>query len=434
MPKTIVMVHGYSVRSLSAYGQFPALFVAEGFTTADIELSAFDSLDNSVTCDDLAAALEEQVAALEARGLDVADAAFVVHSTGAIIVRRWMLNRLEKGQAQPSHFVSLAGANHGSTLAQLGVSILNRLRGTLQGADGVGQQVLNDLDYGSAFLRALNREWLTAFNAGRLKKTFLFSMIGDYHKDLVDQLFWQTKENGSDTTVRICGGNLNYTWISADPDVIPPVFVPEVMNAQVPHLVLAGICHTGDHGIIDSVRAAADAPFAAVMDALRVVDDPSYAAVGAKWAAVTGAWNAQNPNDCSSLLIFRLTDESERPITDSLILLTDSNGATGAGTDVLQAHQPIQNQVDGSVVSFYVLSDAFSGGNVCNVQIAPKSGSPLVDYRTVDYDATANAMTIVQPNETTYIDVEVKRDVSKTYQIVNYSTNPDINKQWPPLP
>jgi len=133
-------------------------------------------------------------------------------------------------------------------------------------------------------------------------------------------------------------------------------------------------------------------------------------------------------------LIFRLTDESERPITDSLILLTDSNGATGAGTDVLQAHQPIQNQVDGSVVSFYVLSDAFSGGNVCNVQIAPKSGSPLVDYRTVDYDATANAMTIVQPNETTYIDVEVKRDVSKTYQIVNYSTNPDINKQWPPLP
>ncbi|MGB6522714.1 MAG: hypothetical protein WBE83_13175, partial [Candidatus Cybelea sp.] len=129
MPTAVVFVHGYSVRSLSAYGLFPTLLVAQGFQRADIELSAFDSLDNCITCDDLAEALEQRIALLEAQNLDVSKAAFVVHSTGAIIVRRWILNRILHNRATaaaklnlPSHFVSLAGANHGSTLAQLGVT------------------------------------------------------------------------------------------------------------------------------------------------------------------------------------------------------------------------------------------------------------------------------------------------------------------------
>ena len=71
---------------------------------------------------------------------------------------------------------------------------------------------------------------------------------------------------------------------------------------------------------------------------------------------------------------------------------------------------------------------------MCNVQITPRSGSPLIDYNPVNYDATTNAMSIVQPNETTYIDVVVNRDVAGTYALVNYSTSPDVNKQWPPLP
>src|ERR1700723_508581 len=94
MPATVVFVHGYSVRSLSTYGQFPDLLAAQGFARADIELSAFDSLDNSITCDDLAEALEDRITLLEGQGLDVRKSAFVVHSTGAIIVRRWMMNRI----------------------------------------------------------------------------------------------------------------------------------------------------------------------------------------------------------------------------------------------------------------------------------------------------------------------------------------------------
>src|SRR5580698_707748 len=88
---SVVLVHGYSETSLGAYQNIPELLSAAGFDT--IVLSAFDSLDDFVTIDDLAGALELRVADLEATGFNVRDAAFVCHSTGALVVRRWVLNR-----------------------------------------------------------------------------------------------------------------------------------------------------------------------------------------------------------------------------------------------------------------------------------------------------------------------------------------------------
>jgi|HubBroStandDraft_4_1064222.scaffolds.fasta_scaffold00014_87 hypothetical protein len=442
MPKTVVFVHGYSVRTLSTYAQFPALLVAQGLARADIQLSAFDSLDNCVTCDDLAEGLEDRIASLESQGLDVTKTAFVVHSTGAIIVRRWLLNRILRNRTMPatarqnlpSHFVSLAGANHGSTLAQLGVTIVNRIREDVQGADGVGQQVLTDLDYGSAFLRRLNSEWIDVAAAGELAGVFCFSMVGDDHSELSDQLFWQTKENGCDSTVRICGANLNYSWLTADPDENPPLFNARSTTAEVPHLVLPGFSHTGTKGIIDSVRTAGDAPFSALLEAFAVTDAASYQALLVKWRDATNSWNVGHPDDCSSLLIFRLTDESGRPITDNLILLADSSNVAANVTPSLQSHQPTQNQVDGSVISFYVRNAAFMATQPHKVHIEARSGSPLVDYRNVDYVVSPTLQALVQPNEVTYVEVCLKRDVSNTYTLINFSTNPDFSQQWLPLP
>ena len=439
MPTAVVFVHGYSVRSLSAYRVFPTLLVAQGFQRADIELSAFDSLDNCITCDDLAEALEQRIALLEAQNLDVSKAAFVVHSTGAIIVRRWILNRIFHNRATPaaklnlpSHFVSLAGANHGSTLAQLGVTIVNRIRQDVQGADGVGQQVLTDLDYGSEFLRRLNSDWIDA--SDELSGTFCFSMIGDDHSAFEDQLFWQTKENGCDSTVRICGANLNYNWLIADPDENPPLFRPRSTRVEVPHLVITGFSHTGAKGIIDSVRTEKDAPFTALMEALAVTDAASYQDILEKWCDTTNTWSRAHPDDCSSLLIFRLTDESGRPITDNLILLCDSSSVAANISPSLQSYQPIQNLADGSVVSFYVKNAAFMATQPHKVHIEARSGSPLVNYRDVDYIVSPQLQALVRPNEVTYVEVCLKRDVSGTYSVINFSTNPDFTTQWPPLP
>ena len=159
---------------------------------------------------------------LEKAGLDLATTAVSAHSRGANIVRRGLRNRCNAGGPLPSHFVSLAGANHGSTLAQLGQTQLAYLFRELGEGTSVGLEVLQDLDYGSAFLLRLNEDWLDAYLTASPLSTLPFSLIGDDHSDLLDQVCWQTHENGSDSTVRVSGGNLNYRFISYDQTAAHP--------------------------------------------------------------------------------------------------------------------------------------------------------------------------------------------------------------------
>ena len=129
-----------------------------------------------------------------------------------------------------------------------------------------------------------------------------------------------------------------------------------------------------------------------------------------------------------------MTDESGRAITDNLILLADSSSVAASVTPSLQSHQPIQNLVDGSVISFYVKNAAFMATQPHKVHIEARSGSPLVDYRDVDYVVSPALQGLVHPNEVTYVDVCLKRDVTGTYTVINFSTNPNFSTQWPPLP
>jgi surfactin synthase thioesterase subunit len=189
------------------------LLQASGFAPASIYLSDFVTLDDRVSCDDLAHALDGQVNKL---GVDLGSTALIAHSTGAIITRRWLLDRRTQAQPLPSHFISCAGANHGSTLAQLGATQLAHIFRQLTEGLNVGQRVLQDLDYGSLFLRTLNRDWLNAWNdasAPLWREVYCFSMGGTDHSYWQNQLAWESHEAGSDGTVRISAANLNYRLI-----------------------------------------------------------------------------------------------------------------------------------------------------------------------------------------------------------------------------
>ena len=120
----VLFVHGYSETSLGAYFDLPSRLKAALPSVDRIVLAAFNSLDDTITIDDLAEAMETRMRALENGGaFTMQGAAIVCHSTGALVARRWLLNRLATGKVIPSHLVSMAGANHGSTLAQMGKSI-----------------------------------------------------------------------------------------------------------------------------------------------------------------------------------------------------------------------------------------------------------------------------------------------------------------------
>lgn len=428
----VLFVHGYSVRQLSAYGQFPAFLAARGVPSQGILLSAFLSLDDQVTCDDLAAALEDHVRTqIEARGVGITRTALVCHSTGALVARRWILNRVSRGQPLPSHLITFAGANHGSTLAQVGRTIIARLFRNVVEQSSVGQHVLADLDYGSPFLWRLNDEWLDQWNSGNLNAVRCFSLGGDNHGGFAGEVFWQVGEAGSDSIVRISGANLNYTRIEADPQAARPTLRVVSPVRASPHLIVPGYTHGG---VIGDVRSAAEPPFQALLQALAVNDDTSYGAVVADWTARTQTWTAQHADQANATIVFRLRDEAGRPITDNLILLEDPQGNAKNVSASLQPHQPIQNATDSSSVSFYINHTRFLATRPHVVHVEARSGSPWIDYRDIDYTIADPLLTLVRPNEFSYVDLQLIRDVSRTYAVVAYDPTRNVGATWPPLP
>jgi hypothetical protein len=427
----VILVHGYSVRQLEAYAQFPRLLLERGIPSTNILLSAFVSLDDDVTCDDLAAALEDHVAnEIEGKGQRIDRTAVLCHSTGAIVARRWILNRRKLGKDLPSHLVTFAGANHGSTLAQVGRTILSKIYFGVIDHSEVGAHVLADLDYGSSFLWRLNTDWFQAANNGDLNTVRCFSLGGANHSDFIDQVFWQTKEQGSDSTVRTSGANLNYSMVQANPDTNPPRLSIETLKHPVAHLILPEYTHGG---IIGGVNSVSDPPFAALLQALGVDSDADYGRVVADWNTKTQAWTTNNTDQANATLVFRLHGLDGRPINDSLILLQDKMGSATSVSPSLEPHQPIQNEVAPSSISFYVNVVRFGNTHPHTVHIEARSDSKYIDYTNVDYTPPDPQTALVRAHEFTYVDVALKRDVDASYKIYSYDPTRNVSVVWPPF-
>ena len=480
MIDTILLLHGYSVRTLNSWGKLPALLQAEGFKAASLFYAAFISLDDYVSCDDLATALEDQVSALEAKGVNLSTTALVAHSTGAIIARRWMLDRREKGLAPLSHFISCAGANHGSTLAQLGRGGLARIFRHITESSSVGQRVLTDLDYGSDFLRRLNFEWLDAWNAPEkplCDETFCFSLGGTDHAYWQNQLTWQSRECGSDGTVRISAANLNYRIINVEPPYT--MMTTKTLSRPAPHLivetekryshtsesqpdtlclVISGaenaineITHFGRvpepisgtaFGILEGIANPNERPFVALKEAMGVTDRASYDALAKNWTAESVAWTSKNLDEGCSTIVVTMRDVNGRPADDSLVLIRDKNDGTIGGVSAsMLGNQPIRNEASPSVLSFYVRSAAFSQVHPHSIYAEAKTDSAYVSYdlriQSPLSDGPDAQSHVTAPNEFTYVDITTTRDASDALKF--YPANlPDIvsilDKTYPPFP
>jgi hypothetical protein len=437
MPVThVFLVHGYSVTSLGTYAKFPALLESAGYPATNIFLSAFNSLDDAITCDDLAVALENHIAALvnPASGrLRIENTAFLCHSTGSIIARRWLLNRVKAGLPIPSHFISIAGANHGSTLAQLGETLAAKVFRDISQGTSVGSGVLTDLDYGSDFLLRLNREWLDERNKQPLAAMYQFSMGGDTIGGWEREIIWETKEPGSDSTVRISSANLNYSILEADAD--SGKVTPTLPNQPSPHLILEGWSHTGALGILDHVTLPTDPPFVATKAALDVNDAVGYADRLNRWTAITQDVSDRNPDNCNSTIVFHLNDRARRPINDSHIVMTDKDDSAAEVSKALVNH-PIQNEAVPASVSFYVRWTPWRNGRPHTVSISARSGSNEIDYTDVSYTTDELVEGLLKPNATTYVMVTMNRDTSKTYAVYGYDSGPSDDpwggdKQFP---
>ena len=484
---SVVLVHGYSETSLAAYQHFPELLNQSGYDA--VVLSAFDSLDDFVTIDDLALAFEMRVADLEATGFDVTTAAFVCHSTGALVTRRWILNRRDaaatpSAAALPGRLITMAGANHGSSLAEIGKTPIGYLQKLLsKHVLAVGKQVLTDLDYGSDFLWSLNDEWMDAWNDATYplaSQVLAFSLGGDFiGNDAAMKLFWATSEDGSDNTVRISGANLNYAFLEADPDADPPTICKRVLARPVPHKILKGYSHFDtDTGILHATDVT-DAAFAALLTALQTTA-ADYDALAQTWATENAAWAVGNDQNVDSTVVFSLRDQVGRPIGDCMIAFWDEADIPGDPRDVTLAptrpaaascpppaaetpeeratreavvnaslsvspaiisNSPIHNDVAVGSYSFYLNYPNWIGPGGTNqhaVYIEAVSDSQYIEYKPTIYRPSVDVNRLIQPNQFTYVSVTLNRDPDNEYALYTWAPALDPTARaaavWRPFP
>ena len=485
---TVLLIHGYSEQSLDAYGGFPTALMqaatAAGKPLDTVILSAFDSLDDGVTIDDLAAGLEKQVSRLEdgaKRPWDTSQVVVISHSTGALAARRWLLNRAAKGQQLPSHFITMAGANHGSTLAQVGRTPLGQAHQYLYKAGRTaGARVLTDLDFGSDFLLRLNCEWLKARAVpdSPMSKVCYFSMGGDQlGPDQSTRLLWASRENGCDNTVRISAANLNYNYLEGN---VETGILEPLPTTPVPHLIIAGYSHYGpQNGIMAGAQTPAAPQIQAIIEALNIAypatSDGPYGALATEWAARNTAWaGAPAVNDrgdprstvpgmtnadihANSTIVFNVKDRVGNAIDDCFIALFDANAPMLDADDdgdkniaiaavlrlggAIESRWPIHNTVQRGSYAFYVNTKRFyaaagGGADPLHHQVTITAAVPgdCVTFDPVSYQTDPAVVHLVQANQTTYVDIVMHRSTDATYAIYDHSRQGMPAPAWRPFP
>ncbi|WP_121496960.1 esterase/lipase family protein, partial [Pseudomonas aeruginosa] len=217
MPRSIVIVHGWSDDSKSFRRLAEQLEAWFGSAPTQIRLADWISLQDDVTYADLAAALDR---AWTAQGLSRAPRTVdvVVHSTGALVLRDWLTRHFDPASAPVKRFLMLAPANFGSPLAHKGRSFIGRvLKGWNRFVGQTGTQVLKGLELGSPYSWQLaERDLFGAeawYGAGRLLATVLVGNVGYSGVEAI------ANEAGGDGTVRIATANLNACRLSLELDV-----------------------------------------------------------------------------------------------------------------------------------------------------------------------------------------------------------------------
>jgi len=223
--KPTILIHGYSAESPGSdltsitqiYGDLPH-DLKDSYEVIEIDLSRYVSLDDSVSVEDIAFALDRVLNELHA---DLLKSGFhvIIHSTGALVIRTWV--QLFSPKPSPlGNLIYLAGANFGSGWASIGQGQIARWgRFVFERGAQRGVKVLQALELGSGgtvdthlFFTEAGTRMLEDY------KVQEFIIIGTQADPE-----WFTfpvryaHEDGSDGTVRVSASNLNFNHLRIGP-------------------------------------------------------------------------------------------------------------------------------------------------------------------------------------------------------------------------
>lgn len=218
----VVILHGWS-DTWDSFAPLANFLKASGFQTFDLFLSKYISMDDDVSIEDAAkamqAAVEEKIAGKELTPpFDL-----IVHSTGGLVARTWLSAYCAgmKPEKMPvQRLVMIAPANFGSKLADVGQTILGRVVKGWDHGFHTGKLMLDGLALGSPFQWDLASRDLFALDAGDDAPIYGADLVWPFV--IVGSMPYQhglrqmVNENGSDGTVRVAAANLNVYGATLD--------------------------------------------------------------------------------------------------------------------------------------------------------------------------------------------------------------------------
>src|ERR1039458_1437592 len=164
----VVILHGWSDTS-DSFAPLAKFLEARDFRIVDLFLADYISMDDDVSIEDAAKAMQAAVTAKITGGELQTPFDLIVHSTGGLVARTWLsayCAGMEPGQMPVQRLVMIAPANFGSKLADVGQTILGRVvKGWDQGFH-TGKLMLDGLALGSPFQWDLASLDLFAIDSG----------------------------------------------------------------------------------------------------------------------------------------------------------------------------------------------------------------------------------------------------------------------------
>lgn len=436
----LVFVHGWSVTSKDTYGDLPEAVQRLAsdndisIDTRHIYLGRYISFHDEVTMDDLARAMDFAVRH-DLEGTKRFSC--ITHSTGGPLVRRWIdLHYGAKGlkNCPLQHLIMLAPANHGSALAIIGKKRLSRIKAWFQGVEP-GQRVLDWLCLGSSEAWDLQDTFTTYSLEGQGVYPFVLS------GETIDNKFYDflnsyLVEKGSDGVVRLAAANLNYSIFRLeqskeryDDGKGNYVLVDNPGKRRRPpktaFCIVPDASHSGDKiGIMRSVNIDnihRKPVVQEIIECLKVSRWPSYER---KMEAMAEKADEYQKNNLEVgryvMFIFRIRDDSGYVIGDYDLLLLGEN----YDPDKLPKgfFMDVQKNPKSQALTYYLNYDVLVKSEELGIRVTarPKYSDPgrspdnFSGYITAEFRFSGGQVSrSIKPNETVYVDIELKRYVDK---------------------
>jgi hypothetical protein len=335
----------------------------------------------------------------------------------------------------------LAPANHGSALAALGKARVGRLKAWFQGVEP-GQQVLDWLCLGSDEQWELNTNSLSYNYA--LSAFYPFVLTGNTHEEkFYDFLNSYLIEPGSDGVVRIAGANMNYCYISLVQDrteIIrqkPPTCALKQVGAvkkskPVPLGVFDCYSHTGKNkGIMESIKPDdIQAPVVTgILKCLQVHNTNDYRARFNELAEQTEQQQSGTERYC--MLVFDIHDDEGHRIKkedyDLFLLAGKKHQPQQLPVGFFQDKQ--MNKKTSRLV-YYLDADRMGAiqDGAFGIRVVARPSTGFSCYQAAEYHTNDITLShLIEPNQTTYIDIQLHRFVDKNVFRFDSASKPRQN-------